>query len=591
MFEAFTSLLGLRRDSLNDVDQDSLYSAASNQFTPELKPEYDAESDTKSAVESDTKPADFNSTSSTPVTVIHCLDGAEDDKPPVTPSRPANRAASPSSQSSYGGDEPTKVTPENHKGNGNKLNEDTIDSPSPFDEETSKADEPKEAILPSDEETPEVAESKEATNNTEEEINSSLETGNEWDDPKSTTSEQTDNGWGDSKITNPEETDNGWDEPAKSDQSWSVGDDGAMKPITPTESEMERRRKREERFALVKNPEPAKPAINYHYRPSREQKLARAALVENTPVDKLYFSHPNPLTLRNSDWLSYSGDSDPDSIEQKIQRDIHAMEIFHEVKEGETLPGWMIQVIREMAYWPSKGKSREPFTVDPKFKQGSIQSSSTGTITSGQLSASAWEQPGEYKWKIPEGLHWTSPIDLFPYLLQKKVRKPLAVTNPDPESPEKRSPAKSDKPTAASPKGSSPKKTRTPSPKKTKSPSSTGDSFGSDGADGFPKFIDASHVIRPFPRATTTAAAVHKQSDHKKREFGWLDLILLIILLISLVYAYQYNILMVAGYGGHMNGGHFGKMTLLTFVNWVHISCVIFPCLYFGAWMAGFRLG
>ncbi|KAK4171298.1 hypothetical protein QBC36DRAFT_382672 [Triangularia setosa] len=621
------------RGSPNDLGQDSAYaSAADNQFSGEQKPE----SDTKSQYE--------DPENDEPLTAIGGFDGAHDDATPANNSLPPSRVGNSSySESDYSQEEPKNIaTTEKLENNGNKayeLNEVTgSNSPSPREKQrrearTTRFDIPvadnSKAVASSDfdEKTgmdlsllkppsPEVTyNSQEATNNSQEATNNSQEATNN-----------------SQEATSPLATAYGWEEPtpdelaarqqnivnltsntnqANTEKSWAPGDDNCVKSLTP--SELEKRETRRARFSLQDPPAVSAPQVphNYNYRPTREQELARAKLVENTPSNELYFSHPNPLTLRYPDFLQYSNDPNLSDLEKKIQRDIRSFEIYYDLPEDKTVPLWLETLIREMAEWPCKGGATNITTINPddlspRSPEATKLSSSTGTVHTGQFITTHWDQPGTY--------YWETPSDLIPLLFRsgpiegRPKPKVLRVTNPDPESPSQtkekpeqqteRTPSPPNNPssyqeTTSKPKrkATTPKQTLLSKRGKTTSTPAPPDrhSFGSDGtADTPPKKTRKSKFL-VFPAPVNAVRQSANNSNNEMSGFTRPDFIILFFLLGSLVYAYQYNIMIVAGYGGYMNGGHFGRMTLLTFVNLVHILCLVFPCLYFGARLAGMR--
>lgn len=613
MFEAiqnaFGSVFRPHRGSISDFDPGSTYSAL-EEHQQDSEPDTQSETETDTEADTDAEPEtetgaepDSNSvaesvdsassaksaksaspagsTNSDPVTVIFYPNGGNTDQSPAKPSRSAGSTNSDpvtvihdptevnstsSSSSKYDQDQTRSVIPDKFKDNGNKMDEDTLNSPTVSQLGSSPAVSEKatsSTIIPSpsDKETPKTGKPQETTYT-------------RWEN-----TEPVDNTWNNSGTTTgvrrfifnftSDSTGSTSTEPLtsssedKSQDSWSGGDDGAI----PAESHLPE----------TKKPEPAD-TFNYHWRPTREQQLARAKLVENTPADQLYYSHPNPLSLRYPDYLQYSDDPTLTDREKALKRDVRALEIYHDLEEGESLPDWMIKVIESIYDWPSTNKLRNPFKEEPATptgKSGTVNSDSTGTVRSGQYSASAWEQPGEYVWKVPTDVDWDkiSPSALAPYLFQQTVRRPLKVFNPDPHVTPKKTPPTA--PKKATPKSGS---LTNGSPKSSKST---------------PDFVSPSKIIRPFPTtvtaATTTVTAKKESDDNKGSGFSWQDLILLLLLLGSLVYAYQWNLIMVGGYGGYINGGCFGNMPYLTFVSWFHFMCATFPSIYFGARLAGFR--
>ncbi|KAK4194576.1 hypothetical protein QBC40DRAFT_319019 [Triangularia verruculosa] len=423
-----------------------------------------------------------------------------------------------------------------------------------------------------------------------------------------------------------------------SENSWAPEDDLAgLNAPSPTPSELERRAARARRFAIPdpshharspwsvddsssdspgdefsrpRNSQPKPPPrptipFNYTFTPARETQLARADLVKATPSDELYYSHPNPLTLQHPNWLVFPPSSDPsnstDDLEQNIQRTIHSFECYYNLPSNETVPQWMETLIRELVTWSS---SPNP-SLTPK-KAGTYSgavsepwSDSTGILDFYGLGSPADEQPGEF--------YWTTPSDLVPLLfradhtIKGRPKNALTVTNPDPETPKQEQPSTPQKgngkrppPEQHQPKPPQKTKSKRPaiSPTKQTPPFKRGRSHSDPSSPGWttdgaadsrpvtpisnwpPKREDATRVVKP---AKTAPVLVQ---DGKGYTF-W-DILFFLLMLVSLLWAWQLNILVTAGYGGYMNGGHHGWDTFLTFSNLVHIVLIMAPCLYFG---------
>ncbi|KAK0702612.1 hypothetical protein B0T21DRAFT_416854 [Apiosordaria backusii] len=431
---------------------------------------------------------------------------------------------------------------------------------------------------------------------------------------------------------------------------------------SPTPSEIERRAARAARFGVQPDgddngspttrvsasPTVTPQASSGYYRPTKEQLLARAELVENTPADELYFGHPNPFYLRNPDLLAWPTDPDMSDYEKNVQRTIKTLEWYHDLPENETIPKWMEDLVRQITNWACPDQNNDAETV-ARGDSSTYNSSSTGSVKSGQFGAEYFEQPGAFYWESPSDVRWallkrgvkgrprvetqTSETAANPTVTpQKPEQTPQEPEQTPQEQPTHSSPPTTNQRTAeplrpsetGSPstqpneRGSPstrtnetgpPPKRKANSPKESPSKRGRTDEAGSSSRsggvgqfDGGADTPDGARRIRRRksstpavvrPRRVPTASATTINPGHVQRQkqqsggFTWWDFIMLVLLLFSLAYAYNYNNLIVAGYGGHMNGGHFGWHTLLTFVGWFHILCVMAPCFYFGARFSG----